>query len=195
MMALTAGGSRGAGHARMAVKAMAAVAALAVATGCIDDQKGPSAQTTGTAMGAVLGGVVGGFAFNSVGGVVGGALIGALAGNLVGRALDDQERRRLAQATEQAFVADTNQPTTYTVEPTKPAGGSGSGGMTATNAPTGSAQPTVVSAKPVGPAAAKPDGSTCRPIELTATKNGQTTTETTTFCQAAGSKELKPLSV
>ena len=39
------------------------------------------------------------------------------------------------------------------------------------------------------------DGSTCRPIELTATKNGQTTTETTTFCKAAGSNDLKPVSV
>jgi hypothetical protein len=32
-------------------------------------------------------------------------------------------------------------------------------------------------------------------IELTATKNGQTTTETTTFCKSAGSQELKPVSV
>ena len=45
------------------------------------------------------------------------------------------------------------------------------------------------------PTEAKPDGSTCRPIELTATKNGQTTTETTTFCQASGSTDLKPLQV
>ena len=46
-----------------------------------------------------------------------------------------------------------------------------------------------------GPAAKRTDGSTCRPIEMTATKNGQTTTETTTFCQAAGSNDLKPLQV
>ena len=193
MIAMTAGGPHLARHARKVAMVVAVMGTLTVSTGCIDDKGGPSNQTTGTVLGATFGAAVGGLAFNSVGGAVGGALIGALAGNLVGRALDDQERRRLAEATERAFVAETNQPTTYTVEPTKPASASGS--MTATNTPTGSAQPTIVSAKPVGPAAPKADGSTCRPIELTATKNGQTTTETTTFCQAAGSKELKPLAV
>mgnify|MGYP003331367038 FL=1 len=180
--------------ARKAVTAVALVATLGVATACVDDRGGPSNQTTGTVAGAAVGGLIGGLAFNSVGGVVGGALVGALAGNLVGRALDEQERRRLAEATQRAFVADTTQPTTYTVEPTSRQA-SASGGVSATNTPTGSAQPTVVSAKPVGPAAKRTDGSTCRPIEMTATKNGQTTTETTTFCQAAGSNDLKPLQV
>jgi surface antigen len=191
---IASGTSRGARHAKTAVTIAAAVATISLATGCYDDRSAPSNQATGTVLGAVLGGTVGGLAFGSVGGVVGGALVGALAGNLVGRALDNQERARLAEATQRAFVAETNQPTSYTVEPTKPAG-TASGSATATNTPTGSAQPTVVSAKPVGPAAAKPDGSTCRPIELTATKNGQTTTQTTTFCQAAGSTDLKPVSV
>jgi surface antigen len=191
---IAVGTSPGARHAKKAVTIAAAMAALTVGAGCVDDRNQPSNQATGTVLGGVLGGAVGGLAFGSVGGVVGGALVGALAGNLVGRALDNQERQRLAEATQRAFVADTNQPTTYTVDPTKPAG-TASGSATATNAPTGSAQPTVVSAKPVGPAAAKPDGSTCRPIELTATKNGQTTTQTTTFCQAAGSTDLKPVSV
>jgi surface antigen len=186
--------SRGGRRAMKAVTIAAAMAAVTLGAGCVDDRNQPSNQATGTVLGGVLGGAVGGLAFGSVGGVVGGALVGALAGNLVGRALDNQERQRLAQATQQAFVAQTNQPTTYTVEPTRPAG-TASGSVTATNTPTGSAQPTVVSAKPVGPAAAKPDGSTCRPIELTATKNGQTTTQTTTFCQSAGSTELKPVSV
>ncbi|HZB57145.1 MAG TPA: hypothetical protein VE527_26150, partial [Reyranella sp.] len=90
-----------------------------------------------------------------------------------------QERTRLAQATQTAFVAETNVPTNYTVEPT-----------TRTTAP-----PTVVGARPTAPASTRADGSTCRPIELTATKNGQTTTETTTFCKAAGSNDLKPVSV
>src|SRR5262249_59315723 len=84
--------------------------------GCDDDRGQPSNQTTGTVLGAVAGGAIGGLAFGSVGGVVGGALVGALAGNLVGRALDNQERARLAQATQQAFTAPTNQPTTYTVQ-------------------------------------------------------------------------------
>ncbi len=170
----------------------AATAALSLATGCYDDSGQPSNQATGTVLGAVAGGAIGGLAFGSVGGVVGGALVGALAGNLVGRALDNQERARLAQATQQAFTAPTNQPTTYTVERS---GGTASGSATATNTTTGSAQPTVVSAKPVGAATTKSDGSTCRPIELTATKNGQTNTQTTTFCQSAGSTDLKPVSV
>jgi surface antigen len=190
--AIAVGTSRFAQIARTAMTLAAATAALSLATGCYDDRGQPSNQTTGTVLGAVAGGAIGGLAFGSVGGVVGGALVGALAGNLVGRALDNQERARLAQATQQAFTAPTNQPTTYTVERS---GGTASGSATATNTTTGSAQPTVVSAKPVGAATTKSDGSTCRPIELTATKNGQTNTETTTFCQSAGSTELKPVSV
>ncbi|WP_296348864.1 glycine zipper domain-containing protein [Reyranella sp.] len=170
---------------RIAVRVVGMIAALGLATGCMSDDQGrPSNQATGTVVGAALGGVVGGLAFGSVGGVVGGALIGGLAGNLVGRALDDQERRRLAEATQNAFVSETNVPTTYTVEPTKTSSSSST-----------SAPPTIVAAKPVAPASTRADGSTCRPIELTATKNGQTTTETTTFCKSAGSQELKPVSV
>ena len=164
------------------LKLVGIVAALGFATSCTTSESGgPSNQTMGTVMGAAVGGTVGGLAFGSAGGVVGGALVGALAGNLVGRALDNQERARLAQATQNAFVAETNVPTTYTVEKTasQPA----------------SAPPTVVQAKPIGARTSRADGSTCRPIELTATKNGQTTTETQTFCQAAGSSELKPVSV
>ena len=192
--AIAVGTSRIAQHFKTAMTIPAAAAALSFATGCYDDRGQPSNQTTGTVLGAVAGGAIGGLAFGSVGGVVGGALVGALAGNLVGRALDNQERARLAQATQQAFTAPTNQPTTYTVERTQ-AGGTASGSATATNTTTGSAQPTVVSAKPVGAATTRTDGSTCRPIELTATKNGQTNTQTTTFCQSAGSTDLKPVSV
>ena len=169
---------------KIVVRIVGVVAALGLVAACTDDRGPPNHQATGTVMGAALGGVVGGLAFGSVGGAVGGALVGGLAGNLVGRALDDQERRRLAEATQYAFVADNNVPTTYTVEPTKTSSSSAS-----------SAPPTVVSAKPVAPATSRADGSTCRPIELTATKNGQTTTETTTFCKSAGSQELKPVSV
>jgi len=192
--AIAVGTSRLVQRARTTMTIAAAVAAVGLTSGCYDDRGQPSNQATGTVVGAALGGAAGGLAFGSVGGVVGGALVGALAGNLVGRALDNQERARLAQATQQAFTAPTNQPTTYTVERTAPAG-SASGSATATNTTTGSAQPTVVSAKPVGAATTKSDGSTCRPIELTATKNGQTNTQTTTFCQAAGSTDLKPVSV
>ncbi len=169
-------------RSRFLLTLVGAVAALGFVTSCTTNESGgPSNQAMGTVMGAAVGGTVGGLAFGSVGGVVGGALVGALAGNLVGRALDNQERARLAQATQSAFVAETNVPTTYTVEKT--------------SNQSSSAPPTVVAAKPVGPAAGRADGSTCRPIELTATKNGQTTTETTTFCQAAGSRDLKPVTV
>ena len=169
---------------KIAMQVVGVVTAFGLATACTtSDSGGPSNQTMGTFMGAAVGGAVGGLAFGSAGGVIGGALVGALAGNLVGRALDQQERQRLAQATQTAFVSETNVPTTYTVEPTTKS--------------TSSTPPpaTVVAAKPVAPATSGADGSTCRPIELTATKNGQTTTETTTFCKAAGSNDLKPVSV
>jgi surface antigen len=169
---------------RIVMGVVGIVAALGLVTACTTSESGgPSNQAMGTVMGAAVGGAVGGLAFGTAGGVVGGALVGALAGNLVGRALDQQERARLAQATQNAFVAETNVPTTYTIEPTTKS--------TAATPP----PPTVVAAKPVAPATTRADGSTCRPIELTATKNGQTTTETTTFCKAAGSTDLKPVSV
>jgi surface antigen len=168
------------------------VAACTLVSGCVsgsDNSARPSNQATGTLVGGLMGGAVGGLAFRSVGGVVGGTLIGALAGNLVGRALDDQERRRLAEATQRAYVADTDEPVTYTVPPSAQT-------QTASGSPsTSGPQATVVSAKPAGPKTVKTDGGSCRPIELTATKNGQTTKETTTFCQAAGSNDLKPVSV
>ena len=145
---------------KIAMHVVGVVAALGLVTACTtSDSGGPSNQAMGTFMGAAVG--------------------GALAGNLVGRALDQQERARLAQATQSAFVADTNVPTTYTVEPTTPS----------------STPATVVAARPVAPPTTRADGSTCRPIELTATKNGQTSTETTTFCKASGSSDLKPVSV
>jgi hypothetical protein len=169
---------------KIAMRVVGMVAVLGLATAACtttSDSGGPSNQAMGTALGAVVGGTVGGLAFGSAGGIIGGALVGALAGNLVGRALDQQERARLAQATQNAFVADTNVPTTYTVEPTSTS--------------SSQAQPTVVSARPVAPPTTRADGSTCRPIELTATKNGQTSTDTTTFCKSSGSSELKPVSV
>ena len=167
---------------KIAMQAVGIVAALGLATACTtSDSGGPSNQAMGTFMGAAVGGAVGGLAFGSAGGVIGGALVGALAGNLVGRALDQQERARLAQATQSAFVAETNVPTTYTVEPT----------TTSSDAPRhGGRRQAGRRRRP-----RRADGSTCRPIELTATKNGQTTTETTTFCKAAGSSDLKPVSV
>jgi surface antigen len=183
--AISMAAPRAASRSKFAARAVGIVAALGMATGCVTNDNGsPTNQTTGTLLGAALGGTVGGLAFGSAGGAVGGALVGALAGNLVGRALDDQERRRLAEATQRAYGEETNEAVVYTVEP-----------KTTQTAQAAPAQPTIVSAKPVGPKASRSDGGSCRPIELTATKNGQTTRETTTFCQAAGSSELKPVSV
>src|SRR5215467_5771027 len=137
---------------RVAMQVVGVVAALGLATACTNsDSGGPSNQAMGTFLGAAAGGAIGGLAFGSAGGIIGGALVGALAGNLVGRALDEQERARLAQATQTAFVSDTNVPTTYTVQPTS----------------SSQTQPTVVQARPVAPPSTRADGSTCRPIELT----------------------------
>lgn len=170
--------------ARIVTRFAGIAVACVIAAGCMTgNDSQPSNQTTGTIFGAALGSAVGGLAFHSAGGVIGGALVGALAGNLVGRALDDQERRRLAEATQRAYASDTDEATVYTVEPAK------------TNSSEPPPPPTVVAAKPAGPKTARADGGTCRPIELTATKNGQTTRETTTFCQASGSSELKPVTV
>ena len=170
------------------------VAACALVSGCAtgsDNSTRPSNQTTGTLVGGLMGGAVGGLAFRSVGGVVGGALIGAQARNLVGRARVAPERPRLAEATQRAYVADTDEPVTYTVPPSGQTQTASASASPSTPAP----QATVVSAKPAGPKTTTTDGGSCRPIELTATKNGQTTKETTTFCQAAGSNDLKPVSV
>jgi surface antigen len=132
-------------RSKFAVQVVGVVVAFGMVTGCVTNDSGtPSNQTTGTLLGAALGGTVGGLAFHSAGGAVGGALVGALAGNLVGRALDDQERRRLAEATQRAYGAEINEPTVYTVEPAK------------TQTAQAPAQPTIVAAKPVGPKASRP---------------------------------------
>ena len=88
--------------------------------------------------------------------------------------LNTLERRRLLEAARQAFDAATDATTSYTVVPENI-----------------DAEPTTVSATPAGPRAGGPDGSTCRPIQLAATKNGRTTIGTLTFCQAAGSRDLE----
>lgn len=88
--------------------------------------------------------------------------------------LSTLERRRLLEAARQAFDASTDVTTSYTVVPENI-----------------DAEPTTVSASPAGPRTSGPDGSTCRPIQLAASKNGRTTIGTLTFCQAAGSREVR----
>lgn len=84
------------------------------------------------------------------------------------------ERRRLMEAARQAFDTTSGATTSYTVVPENI-----------------DAEPTTVSATPAGPRTSGPDGNTCRPIRLAASKNGRTTVGTLTFCQAAGSRDLK----
>jgi hypothetical protein len=91
------------------------------------------------------------------------------------RLLDDYERRRLVEAARAAFEAAGEGTTAFTVVPRNI-----------------DAEPTIVSAAPAGPGESRADGSTCRPIRLSATKHGRTTVGTLTFCRDAGTAEIKP---
>jgi hypothetical protein len=84
------------------------------------------------------------------------------------------ERRRLMEAARQAFDATSGATTSFTVVPENI-----------------DAEPTTVAATPAGPRTSGPDGNACRPIALSASKNGRTTAGTLTFCQVAGSRDLK----
>jgi hypothetical protein len=88
--------------------------------------------------------------------------------------LSTLERRRLLEAARQAFDATADGATSYTVVPENI-----------------DAEPTTVSATPAGPRTTGPDGNTCRPIQLAASKNGRTTVGTLTFCQVPGSRDLR----
>ena len=52
------------------------------------------------------------------------------------------------------------------------------------------AEPTAVSATPVGPIEGRAGGS-CRPLRLSASKGGRTTTGILTFCRMPGSNDIK----
>lgn len=104
-----------------------------------------------------------------------GVTAGPTGGGQIGRrGLDDQERRRLLEAARVAFVATTDQTTAYTVVPENI-----------------DAEPTGVTAAPAGPTEVRADGSTCRPLKLSVTKNGRTTIGTLTFCRPPGD-DIKP---
>lgn len=156
--------------------------AIGLATGCVTSERGGlSNQAIGTGGGALAGAAVGAAATRgSLAGILIGAVVGGLIGNLVGRALDKEEQRKLDEASQKAFRSETGQVTTFSV-PSKTPG----------------KEPTTVSAKAVGPPTTRATGATCRPIEQTATKNGQTLTETVSLCQDAGggAGELKPTSI
>ena len=152
-------------HAIIALlRLIAAVGTLGLATACKTSQgDAPSNREIGVSTDGMGGGV-------SIG-TTGGAPIGSRAD----RVLDSQERRRLRDAAQQAFAARTNVTTAYTIEPRNI-----------------DAEPTVVAATPAGPQEIRADGSACRLIKLAATKDGQTTTDTMTFCRGPGSSDPKP---
>lgn len=91
------------------------------------------------------------------------------------RSLDPHERNRLNSAIARAFDAADGVATGYTVEPLDI-----------------HAEPTVVQARPVGPAVSRPDGSSCRSLEITIVKDGRTSKTTAAYCRASGSKALLP---
>jgi hypothetical protein len=88
--------------------------------------------------------------------------------------LDYQERHRLIDAAHVAFASTTNETTSYTVVP-----------QNIDDEPTG------VTATPAGPRESQADGTICRPIRLSVTKQGNTTIATLTFCQTPGSGDLR----
>jgi hypothetical protein len=141
----------------------AALITLCLIAACTGPRHGPTAQEISAAVGRTDAGVTAG--------PTGGAPVGS--GAYLG--LDDQERHRLLDAVRVAFVATTSATTAYTVVPQNI-----------------DAEPTAVAATPAGPRGTRADGSVCRAIQLSVTKQEQTTTGTVTFCQAPGSADLKP---
>jgi hypothetical protein len=147
---------------RLAATRTAALGALCLLAACSGQRNSPMAQEVGAAVGRPDIGVTAG--------PTGGAPIDS--GARVG--LDDQERHRLLDAARVAFASNTGGTTSYTVVPQNI-----------------DAEPTGVTARPAGPRESRPDGSVCRAIDLSATKQGRTTRGTLTFCQAPGSSDLK----
>lgn len=107
-------------------------------------------------------------------GVTTGPTGGATANTRSYPGLDEQELSRLRDAARQAFAASAGVTTSYTIVPKNI-----------------DAEPTAVAATPAGPAEARAAG-TCRPIRLSVTKNGLTTSGTLTFCQAPGATGIVP---
>ncbi len=149
-----------------------------------------SRQQVGTGIGAVAGGVTGGLiarrtGFNPVAGAVMGAVAGGIVGGAIGRSLDQEERRQLALASELA----AEQPVVRQAPPKK--------------VPWKRTDPktnTVTASGWVVPKSApyqKPDGTTCREVTQSVSKNGKSQSEDVTLCrtevaQADGSNWVIP---
>jgi len=131
-----------------------------------------SRQQVGAGIGAVAGGVTGGLIArrNPVAGAVVGAVAGGLIGSAIGRRLDEEERRQLALASELA----AEQPVVKQVPPKK--------------VPWKRTDPktnTVTASGWVVPKSEpyQHDGTTCRDVTQSVSKNGQTQSQDVTLCR------------
>jgi surface antigen len=163
------------------------VGALGLLTGC---GAPGSRQQAGTGIGAVAGGITGGLiakhtGMNPVAGAVVGAVAGGIVGNTIGRALDNEERRQLALASQQA----AEQPVVPHVAAKK-----------VLWKRTDPATKTVTASGWVVPKSdpyQRPDGTTCRDVTQSVDKNGQSQSQDVTLCrtqvaQADGSNWIIP---
>ena len=135
-----------------------------------------SRQAAGTGIGAVAGGVTGGLlarrtGFNPVGGAIIGAVAGGLVGSAIGKSLDDEERRQLALASELA----AEQPVVLQAPPKKVPWK-----RTDPKTNTVTASGWVV---PKSEPYQRPDGTTCREVTQSVSKNGQTESQDVTLCR------------
>jgi len=164
-----------------------ALALAGLLAGCVTN--GPR-QEAGTGIGAVAGGVGGALiarnnGINPVAGAVVGAVAGGIIGNAIGKALDDEERRQLALATQRAANAPAAQnqpPAKVAWKRTDPA----------TKQVTASGW-VVPKTDPYERA----DGTTCRDVTQTVEKSGETQSQDVTLCktqvaQADGSNWVIP---
>jgi surface antigen len=148
-----------------------------------------SRQSAGAGIGAVAGGVTGGLiarnaGLNPVGGAVS-AAAGGLVGSAIGKSLDDEERRQLALASELA----AEQPVVKSAPPKK-VQWKRTDPQTSTVTASGWVTP---KSEPYQ----KPDGTTCREVTQSVSKNGQTQSQDVTLCrtqvaQADGSNWVIP---
>lgn len=169
------------------LKLLPALALASLLGACVTN--GPR-QEAGTGIGAVAGGIGGALIANNngvnpVAGAVVGAVAGGIIGNAIGKALDDEERRQLALATQRAAnapVARNQPPAKVAWKRTNPA----------TKQVTASGW-VVPKTDPYERA----DGTTCRDVTQTVDKGGETQSQDVTLCktqvaQADGSNWIIP---
>jgi surface antigen len=156
-------------------------------SGCVTNGQG---QAAGTGLGAVAGGIGGALiakhnGINPVAGAVVGAVAGGIVGNAIGKALDDEERRQLALATQRAVE-----------EPVVPhkAAAKVQWKRTDPQTKTVTASGWVV---PKNDPYERADGTTCRDVTQTVDKGGETHSQDITLCktqvaQADGSNWVIP---